>query len=51
MFKVIAKGQEFKASEDVAIKEWMKGAKVYSSCGMEVTGVQQGVTGEFFIYD
>lgn len=51
MFTVKIKGQEFKASEEVAILEWMKGAKVYSSCGMEVTGVQQGVTGEFFIYD
>lgn len=51
MFIVKIKGQEFKANEEVAMKEWYRGARVYNAEGQEVEGTETGVTGEFFIYD
>lgn len=50
MFTVQIKGQKFQAAEEVAMKEWYKGAKVFNSEGVEVQGTETGVTGEFFIY-
>jgi hypothetical protein len=50
MFTVQIKGQQFTATEEVAMIEWYKGAKVFNSDGAEVQGTETGVTGEFFIY-
>lgn len=51
MFTVKIKSQEFKANEEVAMKEWYKGAKVFNAEGLEVQGTETGLTGEFFIYE
>ena len=51
MFTVKIKGQEFKATEEVAMVEWRKGAKVFNADGQEVQGIETGFTGEFFIYN
>jgi hypothetical protein len=51
MFTVKIKGQEFKANEETAMREWYRGAKVFNSDDLEVQGTETGVTGEFFIYD
>jgi hypothetical protein len=50
MFKVIAKGQEFKADEEVAMKEWMKGAKVFNAEGREAVGIEDTKAGERFMF-
>lgn len=50
MFKVIVKGQEFKANEEVAMKEWMKGAKVFNAEGQEAIGIENTKVGERFMF-
>ena len=50
MFTVKVKGQEFQATEEVAMNEWMKGANVYNASGDKVEGVDSGATGDYFIY-
>ena len=50
MFTVKVKGLVFVASESEAMKEWMKGARVYNADGAEVEGIDSGATGEFFVY-
>jgi len=50
MFTVKIKGAEFKADEETAIREWMRGARVYDKDGREAVGVEDTKVGARFMF-